>query len=86
MAAKRNSMSQTVEAIQATKDQSELPVVDLVGLVKVARGWVVVEVSIQGDRVIDKEIVSADPEPKGIAAKRCMIQVAKRFAVPEGNA
>jgi hypothetical protein len=79
--AKRNTLSS-----QVVKAQEDLPVVDLVGLAKTPRGWVVVEVRIQGDRVLEKEVVSKDPEPKGYAAKRCMIHVAKTFAVPEGDA
>jgi hypothetical protein len=36
----------------------ELPVVESVGWVKQARGWVVVHLKTQGDKVIEQEVLS----------------------------
>lgn len=81
MAAKRNTLEQ-----QIAKVPEELPVVECIGLAKTARGWVVVAISVQGDKVIGKEVISGAPEPRGIAMKRAMLEIAKEYAVAQGQA
>lgn len=62
-----------------------LPTVELLGLSKVPRGWVVVAVTMQGEKVIDREVLSRDPEPKPLAATRLMSEVVKAFVAPKGG-
>jgi hypothetical protein len=68
------------------KDEgSSLPIVELIGLSRVPRGYVVVAVTIQGDKILEKEVLSRDPEPKGIAAQKAMLEFAKTFVAPSGD-
>lgn len=67
------------------KADESLPIVELIGLSKVPRGYVVVSVTLQGDTVLEKEVLSRDPEPKGLAAKRGMLEFAKTFIAASGE-
>lgn len=52
------------------KQEDELPVVECLGITKVAKGWVVVELSVQGDKVLERSVISRDPEPRADAMRR----------------
>lgn len=71
---------------KATDVEAQLPSVDCLGLAQSGRGWVVVRVSIKGDRVLDKEVLSAAPEPRGIALRRLQYENLKAWAKPEADA
>jgi hypothetical protein len=58
----------------------DLPVVITVGITKVTRGWVVVSLETQGDKVLSKEILSQDPEPRGHAVIRAEVELRKSLA------
>lgn len=47
------------------REDDELPVVEAIGWVKQPRGWVVVHLRTQGDKVIEREILS---EPVSLAS------------------
>ncbi len=47
--------------------------IESIGLAKTSRaGWVIVMITSQGDKVIQKEILFAEPEPKTVALRRLM--------------
>jgi hypothetical protein len=83
MAAPRGKAVVTAPTEKPKEGEKELPIVESVGLAPSGRGWVVVTLTTQGDRVIDREVVSVDPEPKAYAARRAMQEVIKQFVVPE---
>jgi hypothetical protein len=68
----------TIEAAEPP----ELPIVNAIGLAKVPRGWVVVKLQTQGDRVIDKEILT-EPEARVSALMDLRIAVAKNLMLVE---
>lgn len=55
------------------------PIVESIGLAKHPRGWVVVLITTQGDKVLSKEVVSRDPEAKAHAAMRAQTEIVKHF-------
>lgn len=81
MAAKRTPLA----APAPREPESPLPVVESIGLAKVPRGWVVVAISVQGDKVVAREVVSKDPEPKAHAARRAMQEIVKAFMLPKNG-
>jgi len=59
-----------------TKSASEepvLPVIELYGIAPApaGRGFIVVRVEVQGDKVLSREVLSSDPEPRAHAVARC---------------
>jgi hypothetical protein len=74
-----------VEAPSQGTEAAELPAVELIGLSKVPRGWVVVAVTVRGDKVIEREVLSKDPEPKSLAGQRGMAEWVKAFMAPKAG-
>lgn len=70
------------QAPGAAAAEEQLQVVESIGLAKVARGWVVVGLSTQGDKVIGREVLS-EVEPKSYAVKRAQNEILKAFLVLE---
>ncbi len=58
-------------------EESELQVVPCVGLAKVPTGWVVVLIHVQGDTVVDKEIL-AGPMPRSSMMDQAKIEFVKQ--------
>lgn len=56
----------------------ELPVVDSVGWVKQPRGWVVVYIQTQGDKVINREVLN-EPTSMAIAWEKLRVSVITRL-------
>lgn len=72
----------TVTPAAVTKDEApELPIVQCLGLAKTPRGWVVIGLTVQGDRVLEREVLS-EPEPVGFAAERMKTEVVKAYVLP----
>lgn len=66
-----------------SEEEESLPTVTTVGLAPSGRGWVVVVVEVQGDRVIERDVVSVAPESKGVAARRALAECVKQWMRPE---
>jgi len=49
---------------QTEKEPEELPVFEGYIYGKIAKGWILVEIESQGDRIISKNVLSRDPEPR----------------------
>jgi hypothetical protein len=60
----------------------ELPVVEAVGLTKHKGLWVAFAVKVQGDRVLEHEVLG-EPESRTTASDRAKIAFAKRFLMVE---
>jgi hypothetical protein len=61
------------------REDDELQTIVTVGIARVPRGWVVVSVETQGDKVISKEVLSVDPEPRGHAVARAEVELIKQL-------
>ncbi len=66
----------------APPSEEDLPTVDCFGITKVGRGWVLVRVTLRGDKVLDREAISRDPEPRDITARRAMNEVQRNWLNP----
>lgn len=55
-----------------------LPIVEALGLVKLPKGWSVVLIRTQGERVIEKEVLRG-PEPKAVALEALRLAFVRRF-------
>ena len=59
-------------------ENEDLPVVDAVGWVKQPRGWVVVHIQTQGDKVVNREVLS-EPSSMASAWERMRVSVITRL-------
>ncbi len=66
--------------------EEQLPKVECIGLVAQGRGWVVVHVTVQGEKVLDKEVLSVEAEPKGIAFRRAEMECIKLWFRAQADA
>lgn len=58
--------------------ESELPTTELLGWVQLPRGWAVLRVQTQGDRVIDREVLH-EPDTKGISLEKMRVAFVRLF-------
>lgn len=65
-------------------EEPELPIVETIGLAPQGRGWVVVIVTVQGNKVLSTDTPNKEPEPWHHAVARFRIEVTTRFARPQG--
>lgn len=63
---------------EGTKPEPELPIVESIGLQKTAKGHVVVLVKTQGDKVLDRELLS-EPGSQVLAMEWFKIQTVRRI-------
>lgn len=66
------------KGVKKEVEQDELPIVESVGWVKQPRGWVVVFTKTQGDKVIEKEVVS-EPAPLSAAWEHLRVTVVRKL-------
>ena len=63
----------------------DLPEIDCVGVARVKGGWVCVVVTVQGDKVVDSEVIGT-PEAKALAVSRGKIEFVTRYILnPKAN-
>jgi hypothetical protein len=64
---------------------TELPLVESLGWCRLDKGWVVVSLTTQGDRVVDREVLC---EPMSLANARLelQVQVVRRLISPRARA
>lgn len=68
------------EPVRPPPPAEELPIVESMGLAKAPQGgWVPVLLHTQGDRVIEREILDARPEPRSVALERLKLSFVRRF-------
>ena len=60
------------------ENTDDLPVVDAIGWVKQPRGWVVVHIQTQGDKVVNREVLS-EPSSMASAWERMRVSVITRL-------
>lgn len=63
--------------------EPELPVMHGYVYGKVAKGWVLVEVETQGDKIISRNVLSRDPEPRMETLKRLFNTIYVLMAKPQ---
>lgn len=60
------------------EENEDLPVVEAIGWVRQPRGWVVVHIQTQGDKVINREVLS-EPSSMASAWERMRVSVITRL-------
>ncbi len=69
----------TKDSVGASTD-SELPFVESLGIHKSPKGWVVVWLKTQGDKVLERDVLS-EPGGRSLAMERFKIETIRRLFV-----
>ena len=67
-------------APEATQLEENLPEVEMIGLSRVAKGWVLLGAVTQGMKILSTEVICG-PDLKAIVLERMRVEVARRFMV-----
>lgn len=59
------------------KVEDELPILESIGWVHLPKGWIVILTRSQGDKIIEKEILT-EPESRSVAAERMRILMVRK--------
>lgn len=66
----------------AESAEDSLPKVDCLGLSRVGRGFVLIRLTVQGDKILDREVLSRAPEPRQLAVRRAQSELIKAWLSP----
>jgi hypothetical protein len=69
---------------ESSSDTEPLQVVSCLGLAKVQQGWVVVLISVQGNTVLDQEVL-AGPMPKSVMLEQAKIEFVRHVLASGGK-
>ncbi len=64
---------------KSVKTDEELPIIESIGLARTSKGYMVVVLTTQGDRFLDRKLLTESPEPFNVARERARIEVIHRI-------